>query len=108
MLFSLDVSNSIMPVVNSRAAPNIVSGFYPHPQRQRIKSDSNMARGGTGRTFRPVRYETQSILITNLYRLKAWVGSPYAKELAPRTKRKESKLLAAKVSAFPPKFPGLI
>ena len=108
MLFSLDVSNSIMPVVNSGPVPNIVSGFYPHPQRRRIKSDMNMARGASGRTFRPVRHETQSILLTNLYRLKAWVGSPYAKELAVKTKRKESKLLSAKVSAFPPKFPGLI
>ena len=108
MSFSLDVANSIIPVVNSRPVPNVVSGFYPAPQRMRIKSDMNMARGATGRTFRPVRYETQSILLTHMYRLKAWVGSPYAKELAVKTKRKESKVLSAKVSAFPPKFPGLI
>jgi len=96
------MEGSIAPVVNSRAAPNIVSGFYPHPQRGRIRSATVLSRGPSGQTFRPVQYEMSSVLETHRFRKKGWVGSPYANELAVKTKRKESKLLAQIITTKAP------
>ena len=96
--------DSVLNVVKSKPAPNIVSGFFPYPQRQRIKSESTLSRGGAGQTFRPVRYEMQSVLETSRFRKKRWVGSPYEKEFAVKVKRKESKSLAELVT----KKPGII
>jgi len=92
---------SVQNVIKSKPAPNIVSGFYPHPQRQKIKSESNMSRGPAGQTFRPVRFEMSSVLETHIFKKKGWTGSPYAKELSTKVKRKESKGLAASVTAKP-------
>lgn len=95
------IDGSIDAVVNSGAAPNVVSGFYPHPQRGRIKSATVLSRGAAGLTFRPVQFEMPSVLQTHIFRKSGWVGSPYANELAVRTKRKESKSLAEVITAKP-------
>jgi len=74
------------------------STFFPTAQRERIQSEILQPAGAAGKTFRKVRYEMQSVLLTNAYRQRGWVGSPYAKELAVATKRSESKGLAALIS----------
>lgn len=94
-------AGSIKAVVESKPAPNIVSGFYPAPQRGRIRSATVESRGPAGRKFRPVRYEMQSVLETHRFRKKGWVGSPYAENLAVKTKRRESKSLAELVAEKP-------
>ena len=99
---------TVRAVVESGPAPNVVSGFYPAPQRLRIKSDSNLSRGSAGATFRRVRYEMMSVLQTHIFRRKKWVGSPYAKELASRTKRKESKQLAEIITTKPKVLPRIV
>lgn len=98
------MEGSIDAVVNSRAAPNKVSGFYPHPQRGRIKSATVQSRGASGMKNRPVRFEMQSVLETHIFRRKGWAGSPYANELAVRTKTKESKALESVITTKPPKI----
>lgn len=97
----LTASDSIQAVVNSTPAPNVVSGFYPHPQRGRIKSATVESRGMAGLKSRPVRFEMQSVLETHRFRKKGWVGSPYANNLAAKTKRVQSKQLAAVIAAKP-------
>lgn len=99
---------NIRAVVESKPAPNVVSGFFPHPQRGRIKSETVMSRGAAGRTYRPVRYEMPSVLQTHIFRKKGWQGSPYAPELAVRTKQRESKLLAELVTSKPKTLPRVV
>jgi len=93
---------SIKEVVESGPAPNIVSGFFPAPQYNRIRSSTVQSRGPAGRTYRPVAYEMQSVLQTNRFRRKGWWGSPYAERFAVGTKRRESKLLAEIITSKPP------
>ena len=92
---------SVKAVVESGPAPNVVSGFFPAPQYTRIKSATVQSRGSAGETFRRIGYEMQSVLQTHIFRKKNWVGSPYAEELAPRTKRAESKLLSEVITTKP-------
>lgn len=101
MLFTGLTEGNVRAVVESGPAPNVVSGFFPHPQRGRIKSATVQARGSAGRTFRQIGYEMQSVLQTHIFRKKGWVGSPYAKNLAVGTKRQESKLLAEVITTKP-------
>lgn len=100
--------DSVLNVVKSKPAPNIVSGFFPHPQRSRIKSESTLSRGGAGQLFRRVRYEMQSVLETSRFKKKGWAGSPYAKELSVKVKRKESKSLAELVTKKPGIIPRIV
>lgn len=100
--------NSVRNVVESKPAPNRVSGFFPASQRSKIRSESVISAGGAGRTFRPATYEMQSILETHLHRLKKWIGSPYAQHFAVTSKRKESKELAASVEVKSPVIPRMV
>jgi hypothetical protein len=47
-----------------------------------------------GKTFRSVRPELQSVILTNFYRRRGWIGSPYAANMAIPVKRKEGLSLA--------------
>jgi len=101
MLFTGITEGNVKAVVESGPAPNIVSGFFPYPQRNRIKSATVESRGAAGRTFRRVGYEMQSILQTHIFRKKGWTGSPYASRFAVNTKRRESKLLSEVITTKP-------
>ena len=94
-------NGSIMAVVNSKSAANVVSGFYPAPQRGKIKSATVLSRGPDGRTYRPVAYEMASVLETHKFRKKGWVGSPYENTKAVKVKQKTSKMLAAIITSKP-------
>jgi hypothetical protein len=102
MLFTgMTDADGIRAVVESGPAPNIVSGFFPAPQRGRIKSATVESRGAAGATFRRIGYEMQSILQTHIFRKKGWASSPYASRFAVRTKQRESKLLAEVITTKP-------
>jgi len=101
MLFTGLTEGNVKAVVDSGPAPNIVSGFFPAPQRTRIKSATVQSRGSAGETFRRIGYEMQSVLQTHIFRKRSWVGSPYAKNFAPQTKRRESKMLAEVITTKP-------
>ncbi len=101
MLFTGLTESNIRAVVESGPAPNVVSGFFPAPQRSRIKSATVESRGAAGRTFRRIGYEMQSILQTHIFRKKKWEGSPYASRFAVRTKQRESKLLSEVITTKP-------
>ena len=102
------MEGSIAAVVNSKPAPNKVSGFYPHPQRGRIKSATVQSRGPAGTTHRITQFEMQSVLQTNIFRRKKWAGSPYANELAVGTKTKESMALQNVITTKPPKVRRIV
>lgn len=88
-------------VANAKPAANLVSGFFPYPQRQKIKSATVMSRGPAGMTHRKVRYEMQSVLQTHIERKTGFRKSAYAMDLSEPIKRAESKQFAK--SATPKK-----
>ena len=101
MLLTRLTGNNVKAVVESGPAPNVVSGFFPAPQRTRVKSATVESRGAVGRTFRRIRYEMQSVLQTHIFRKKKWEGSPYANRFAVNTKRRESKRLSEVITTKP-------
>ena len=101
MLFTGLTEGNVKAVIESGPAPNVVSGFFPAPQRNRIKSATVESRGVAGRTFRRIGYEMQSVLQTHIFRNKKWEGSPYASRFAVGTKRRESKLLSEVITTKP-------
>jgi len=97
MIFQRETSGGIgaaRNVANAKPAANIVSGFFPHPQRTTIKSATVLSRGPAGTTRRRVRYEMQSVLETHRSRKTGFAKSAYAMDLSEPVKRAESKQLA--------------
>lgn len=89
---------AIKNVVNSKPASNLVSGFFPAPQRDKIKSAVMASAGPAGTTHRRVRFEAQSILQTHRERKTGFVKSAYAMNLAEPVKRAESQTLAKSIA----------
>lgn len=90
--------NGISVIVNQLgkgSSPHTGSSFFPANQRSKIKSELTQSANNMGRTFRLVRPELQSVILTNFYRRRGWVGSPYEANMAIPVKRKESKSLAS-------------
>lgn len=81
-----------------KGASTLVSGFFPTPQRETIKSESIAAAGGGGQTYRTTLPENLSMGWTRNFADQDWIGSPYQNQFAVPIKIKESKDLAAKVS----------
>jgi len=75
--------------IGKGASPHTGSAFFTTPQRSKIKSELTQSAANQGKTFRSVRPELQSVILTNFYRARGWVGSPYAANMAIPTKRKE-------------------
>ena len=84
---------AVKNVANAKPAANIVSGFFPYPQRKSIKSATVLSRGPAGTTRRKVRYEMQSVLQTHRERKTGFAKSSYAMDLSEPVKRAESKNL---------------
>jgi len=81
--------------IGKGASPHTGSAFFTTPQRSKIKSELTQSAGGGGQTFRKVRPELQSVILTNFYRRRGWIGSPYEANMAIPVKRRESKDLAS-------------
>jgi len=75
--------------IGKGASPHSGSAFFTTPQRSKIKSELTQSAANMGKTFRSVRPELQSVILTNFYRARGWVGSPYAANMAIPIKRKE-------------------
>lgn len=82
-----------------KGASTLVSGFFPAPQRETIKSESVLAAEGSGLTYRPVLPENLSMGWTQNFAKQDWIGSPYEPQFSVPAKTKETQELAAKVSA---------
>lgn len=95
---------AVKNIVNSKPASNLVSGFFPAPQRDKIKSAVMASAGPAGLTHRRVRFEAQSILQSHRERKTGFVKSSYALNLAEPVKRAESKKLAGIIT---PKRPQI-
>lgn len=81
-----------------KGASTLVSGFFPAPQREIIKSESVAPAEGSGMTYRPVLPENLSMGWTRNFANQDWIGSPYEPQFAVPAKIKEGQELAAKVS----------
>lgn len=81
-----------------KGASTLVSGFFPTPQRETIKSETVQAAGGAGQTYRTIAPEGQSWIETMQWAGDQWLGSPYEQQFAIPTKIQESKELAKSVS----------
>src|SRR4030042_1245827 len=84
----------IISQIGKGASPHTGSAFFTTPQRSKIKSEITQAAGGGGQTFRKTRPELQSVILSNYWRSKGWVGSPHENDMATPAKRRESKNLA--------------
>ena len=99
LIMALGQSRNGIGIITSQigkgASPHTGSAFFTTPQRSKIKSELTQSAANQGRTFRSVRPELQSVILTNFYRRHGWIGSPYEADMAIPVKRKESKNLAA-------------
>lgn len=85
-----------------QGASSLVSGFFPAPQRNTIVSETVQAAGGAGQTYRATAPDTPSMFETLAMQADEWIGSPYEMQYAVPEKIKESKQIAASVSAIDP------
>jgi hypothetical protein len=80
--------------IGKGSSPHSGSSFFPAAQRSKIKSELTQSGANMGKTFRSVRPELQSVILTNFYRRRGWIGSPYEANMAISVKRKEGLSLA--------------
>lgn len=91
------VSNIIRGI--GQGAESLISPFFPSSQKHTpTKSDIVAPMGTAGTIYRQVDPENPSMNETNFYARNDWIGSPYALNLAPATKKAESQSLAESVS----------
>lgn len=92
--------DAIQNVTNTigQGASTLVSGFFPTPQRDTIKSESVAPAEGAGQTYRPVLPENISMGWTRNFAAQDWINTPYENQFAVPAKTKESQELAAQVS----------
>lgn len=88
-----------------KGASTLVSGFFPTPQREKIKSESVASAGAAGTTYRQTRWENPSMQLSWNFAQKDWIGSPQEAQFAIPAKVKESQQLAGKISAEPQRGP---
>ena len=93
-----NATQNITGQIGRGASPHTGSAFFTTPQRSKIKSEITRAAGGTGQTYRRTKPQIQSVTLTNFYRSKGWVGSPYESNMAVPVKRTESMALAKKIT----------
>jgi len=89
-----------------KGASTLVSGFFPTPQRDKVKSESVLAAEGSGLTYRPTLPENIGMMQTWSWSQRDWeTPNPYQAQFAVPAKIKESQGLAAKVSTEIPQGP---
>ena len=78
------------------AIENLIGIGTPFPAQQRttVKSETVLAAGTTGETFRTTIPENQSMIESAAWRASNWENSPYAEDLAVGFKTAESQQLA--------------
>lgn len=82
-----------------KGASSLVSGFFPTPQRDKVKSEIVAPAGGSGQTYRPVLPENLGMMQTWSWSQQDWeLPNPYQAQFAVPSKIQESQDLAAKVS----------
>ena len=89
-----------------KGAETVVGAVFPASQRETVKSETVLAAGGTGQTYRPTIQENQSMIETAQWSLAGWKGSPYEQELSVPAKQAESKQLAETIGAKVDPFGG--
>lgn len=80
-----------------KGAETVIGAVFPAQQREKVKSETVEAAGGTGQTFRPTAPENQSMIETAQWYAQGWRDSPYQQELSVSAKRTESKQVAESI-----------
>jgi hypothetical protein len=98
MFLGTGLSKNGIEIITSQigkgASPHTGSAFFSTPQRSKIKSELTQSAANMGQTFRKTTPELQSVILSNYWRSKGWIGSPYEADMAIPVKRRESRNLA--------------